>query len=321
MDLMILISSRDIELNHGKEHFFTLHTNSLFLMIELLLLAVIPGIVVMWYIYSKDTTEPEPIRLVIRVFLFSAGATLIFGCLPIPDIDPLFDASIVAPVCEELLKFSIVYLLVYRLDEFDEPVDGIIYSTASALGFATMENIFYVFENGIGTGILRAVLSVPGHALDSCFWGFALGVAKFRPSDQQKPIIFAGLCAAMVSHGLFNFLCTAFEVAGSIIIFLVLVPFGWWMIHYAIRTAHADPVSARSLLEAKLLKTRGYSPSPLEASAILPENHEPSPYPGPGSHPTEPEELKEEVSFCTACGAPHTGEAKFCNHCGASVRD
>ncbi len=93
---------------------------------------------------------------------------------------------LVVPVVEELLKFSMVALFVYRDKEFNEPMDGIVYATATALGFATLENIVYVFDlqtisSLFITGSIRAILSVPGHALFAVFWGYGLGIAKFMP--------------------------------------------------------------------------------------------------------------------------------------------
>ena len=48
--------------------------------------------------------------------------------------------------CEELAKFLAVRLFVYRNKEFNEPLDGIIYAAAAALGFASLENVLYVID-------------------------------------------------------------------------------------------------------------------------------------------------------------------------------
>ena len=66
-------------------------------------------------------------------------------------------------------------------------MDGIVYATATALGFATLENVLYALpleslSSLVVSGTFRAILSVPAHALFAVFWGFALGIAKFRPT-------------------------------------------------------------------------------------------------------------------------------------------
>ena len=48
---------------------------------------------------------------------------------------------------------------------FNEPMDGLILGVAAALGFATVENIFYVRAGKILTALVRAIVSVPSHAL------------------------------------------------------------------------------------------------------------------------------------------------------------
>ena len=45
-----------------------------------------------------------------------------------------------------------VLLFIYRWDEFDEPLDGVVYGVALALGFATVENVLCVVRDGLGVG-------------------------------------------------------------------------------------------------------------------------------------------------------------------------
>jgi RsiW-degrading membrane proteinase PrsW (M82 family) len=131
---------------------------------------------------------------------------------------------------------------VYDRIEFNDPMDGIVYACASALGFATLENIIYVFSSletsvtlAVGTGVVRALLSVPGHALFSSMWGYSLGQAKFRPVEERSGIIIRGLILAMILHGLFNFLLA--EYIGVAVLVLVLVPGMWLLVNRKINLA------------------------------------------------------------------------------------
>lgn len=74
-----------------------------------------------------------------------------------------------------------VFLLfvAYRHSDFDHHYDGIIYGVAISLGFATIENIIYIFSNGIEIALLRAVFPVSSHALFGILMGFYMGKAKF----------------------------------------------------------------------------------------------------------------------------------------------
>jgi len=80
---------------------------------------------------------------------------------------------------EESAKFAALYVGIYRHAQFDEIIDGILYAVAASLGFATLENIAYVLEGGTVVGVLRAALSVPGHAFFGAVMGFYVGLAKF----------------------------------------------------------------------------------------------------------------------------------------------
>ena len=91
-------------------------------------------------------------------------------------------------------KFTIVRRFAYLHTEFDEPMDGIVYAAAAALGLATLENVLYVFSAYLtspplrsSTVIARAIFSVPGHALFAGVWGYALGQARSRPPRSDPP--------------------------------------------------------------------------------------------------------------------------------------
>jgi protease PrsW len=212
-------------------------------LLPLLVLALAPGIFWLWYFYHRDKYEPEPLSWIVIVYFLGIAVTIpvaiiegIFGLF----VSGLVIAVVVAPIVEEYGKYFVVRHTVYNSIEFNEPVDGIVYAAAAALGFATLENVIYVFSSetvldAIGTGLVRAVLSVPGHALFSIMWGYALGRARFLPPAQRPGVIAVGLIMAMVLHGLFNFLLI-FDVGFALLI-LVLTPVMWWLVNRDIITA------------------------------------------------------------------------------------
>jgi protease PrsW len=182
----------------------------------LFMLAIAPGIFILFYIYNKDKYEPEPKGLIITTFFFGVAAAIPAGLLEaafqggtgIPlegNIVGAFLGSflIVAPV-EEVAKFLAVRIKAYNSASFNEVMDGIVYSVAAALGFATIENIFYVYQYGFATGIFRAVFSVPMHALCGGIIGYYLGMKKMHMAE-NKYYIFAGLLIAILFHGAYDF--------------------------------------------------------------------------------------------------------------------
>jgi len=83
----------------------------------------------------------------------------------------------------------------------------------------------------IGTIIVRAIFSVPGHALFSGVWGYALGRARFMAAEQRKGLVLRGLVLAMVLHGIFNLLLfSADVVAYAMVIFILVLTPGLWIL-------------------------------------------------------------------------------------------
>ena len=216
----------------------------------ILALALGPGVFWVWYFYRRDKFEPEPAALIARIFLLGVLVTFpvafVEGLFGLIIASPLVMGVIIAPIVEECGKFWVVRRFAYRDVEFDEPMDGIVYAASAALGFASLENVLYVFlaymtspSLAIGTIIVRAIFSVPGHALFSSVWGYALGRARFMAAGQRAGVILRGLALGIVLHGIFNLLLfSADVVAYAIVVFiLILIPGLWILANRNIRSA------------------------------------------------------------------------------------
>ncbi|HVP93559.1 MAG TPA: PrsW family glutamic-type intramembrane protease [Methanoregulaceae archaeon] len=214
--------------------------------LAILLIAFAPGIFWLWYFYHRDRYGPEPLLWIFRVFLLgmlmTVPAALAENALRI--VVSTFAISVIAaPLIEESLKYVVVRKTVYETPDFIKPIDGIVYATAASLGFATLENLGYVlisyqtsFPLAIETGLIRAFLSVPAHALFACMWGYALGHAKYRPAPERGFIILKGFLLAVVFHSAFNILLY-YDYIGMAVLILVLVPIMWWVVNREINSA------------------------------------------------------------------------------------
>ena len=181
----------------------------------LLGLALAPGLAIILYIYWNDTHEKEPIRLLILSFFFgilSTFLTLFISSVLTPVFDMLqanniihqaFKAFILVALIEEFSKFIFVRGNLYKKPDFNEPFDGIVYTVMVGMGFATLENILYVFHGGLEVALWRMFTAVPAHATFAILMGFYLGKAKF--SHSSKPYALFGLLAAVVLHGAYDF--------------------------------------------------------------------------------------------------------------------
>lgn len=217
----------------------------------LLTLAVAPGVFWLWYFRRRDHLRPEPRHLVGRVFVLGGAAavgaalleTAVFAAASLERSGAFIPVSVataaIVGLIEETVKFAALYVGIYRHVHFDEAIDGIIYAVAASLGFATVENIGYVVQGGTGVALLRAALSVPGHAFFGAVLGFYVGVAKFS----ARPALWlgAGLLLAAASH----FAYDAALFAGTWVT-LTVIPFVFLLwrasLHY-IRRAHAMDAS------------------------------------------------------------------------------
>ncbi|MBL7702156.1 MAG: PrsW family intramembrane metalloprotease [Ferruginibacter sp.] len=204
----------------------------------LLALAIAPGIAICLFIYFKDKYNREPLGLLIGSFLMGILSILPAIIIQIALTKPIerimgegvlytavFSYLIVA-LSEEGSKFLGVRLLPYRRKAFDDPFDGIIYSVMVSMGFATLENVMYVLQHGVGTGILRMFLSVPAHATFGVLMGYHIGLAKFVPARKQV-YMFLAIFWPVVFHGTFDFFLfvgnTWMHFAGAVISFIVAV--------------------------------------------------------------------------------------------------
>jgi protease PrsW len=183
----------------------------------LLTLALAPGIAIVLFIYSRDNYDREPIKALLKSFLL--GVLSILPAMVIQLIATailkkyvaentiLYSgtfAFLVVGISEEYCKYFMVKRFAYTKPYFNEPFDGIIYSVMVAMGFATLENILYVYEHGIGTAIVRMFLSVPAHAAFGVIMGYHIGLAKFKPLEKTMHLI-KGVVLAALLHGAFDF--------------------------------------------------------------------------------------------------------------------
>jgi RsiW-degrading membrane proteinase PrsW (M82 family) len=195
---------------------------------------IAPAIFWIGYFYYKDRFQPEPVlNLGITYILGFAAAYVCFksyGLLPLLGLPE--DASILMEkhglpfllyclgavgLLEELLKFLPFILIVVRFKAFDERVDGIIYASVIALGFASYENLHYLpLLDGFPL-FGRAIASPLTHTIFASIWGYYAGPAcltyKSAKSGQTCRRVWKacikGLLIASLLHGIFDFLTTS----------------------------------------------------------------------------------------------------------------
>ncbi len=178
-------------------------------------LAIAPALLLLWYFTSRDL-YPEPRRLIWFTFALGFGAAapaaLIGEILffPLADLatNPWMAAFIISfPIVggiEELSKFAVLYLFCRTWNDFDEPMDGLVYGVCASLGFAAIENWSYVYQSGLETALWRAVSAVPFHAMAGVIMGYYFGLAHFVPNKRRYYYILA-LAVPILLHGAYDY--------------------------------------------------------------------------------------------------------------------
>ena len=183
--------------------------------LTLLGIALAPGVAIMLYIYLKDKHEREPLSLLLVSFIYGIFSTLITLAISWPldflvalnqydMIDEFYAAFFKVALVEEFSKFIFVRFVLYPNKNFNEPFDGIVYAVMVSMGFATLENVLYVFQYGWETGVLRMFTAVPAHATFGVMMGYYLGKAKFIHKRVFSYSLMA-LLAATIFHGAYDY--------------------------------------------------------------------------------------------------------------------
>lgn len=178
--------------------------------------AVVPSLLLLWYIYARDR-NPEPRGLLLKTFLLGAAI-----CVPVVPVamglesmgkgwevgvwgTALVQAFLGAAIPEEGFKYLVLRRYVWSKPAFDEPLDGVVYGATASLGFATLENILYVGDGGMEVAVLRALTAVPQHAFTGIIMGAFLGRARFaRDATERFGLLASALGVAILLHGAYD---------------------------------------------------------------------------------------------------------------------
>lgn len=162
------------------------------------------------FLYKKDIYEKEPPGQLIKAFLLGSLTVPVAALIEIAlgRSTVFVEAFLIIALTEELCKFLVLMRFFYRRPQFNEPYDGIVYAGFISLGFATLENLFYVLDKGLAVAIVRMFLSVPAHAIFGVVMGYYVGAAKFS-AKKRSALSVMGLVSAVVLHGLYDYFLMA----------------------------------------------------------------------------------------------------------------
>ena len=201
-----------------------------------ILFAFLPAALLAALVWRSDKTREPPhvvigtfvlaMLLAMGAFAIEARATSWTGLDIRTDVagstgSLLFLFALVAPL-RETSKVAACWPA-FKSRHFDEPYDGVVYASASALGFAAIENAVMLRAHPGGVWIARAALALPAHLFFAAAWGYALGRAKKRDPGARFPALFM-LATAM--HGFYIHFVYARGPAAMVVALPVLLMMG-----------------------------------------------------------------------------------------------
>lgn len=216
-----------------------------------MLVASVPPIALLAYIWYLDRNEREPVRLVVIIFLLSA----LFGTMvaayiedfamgflefthisDIPILGNLIFYFCVVALAEEFCKRLPVMLVAWENPAFDYRFDVIVYCVASALGFAVAENLSYVYVFGEEVALGRLI---PVHAICGVFMGYYLACAKLCEVQAnwvgRKRYMRLSLLIPILIHGSWDFCVTTNLVlleTAAIVGIMGLTAYAWFSLNH-----------------------------------------------------------------------------------------
>lgn len=204
--------------------------------IIILSLAVAPVALLLFVVYKSDKYEKEPLGMLILAFVLGI-LSIPMDLLTVALINVVYTGSTVfysafleAGIPEELCKWTLFMLAIWRNKNFNEFFDGIVYACFIGLGFAFVENIMYVFGESsllgaVGVSLLRAGLAVPAHFLFGVLMGYCLSMAKYYP-EQRKKYLVLSLIIPMAAHGIYDYILMLISALGGAVPVIGIILFG-----------------------------------------------------------------------------------------------
>ena len=184
---------------------------------SLLLATILPSIlIILFFVYSDKFKEPR--GEIIKVFIYGILITIPayflntfisnFFYANTRVSEGLISSFLTAAPVEEGLKLFVLYYFVYKMKDFNEPIDGIVYGVTVSLGFATLENFYYVYlladyfnTSAMTLAIVRSFSAVPAHAVFGVFMGYFF--MKYVFVKKGDNLLFAFMIP-FVLHGCYN---------------------------------------------------------------------------------------------------------------------
>jgi RsiW-degrading membrane proteinase PrsW (M82 family) len=191
---------------------------------EMILVAgLLPCVVLLLYIYRKDTVEKEPVGLLIKLLLLGCLSTIpaiilemigsyILSAIGLTEGSTLYyliENFLIIAVAEEASKRYMLRKGSWNDPAFNYVFDGVVYAVFVSLGFAGLENVGYIAGFGMEVAVIRGLAAIPLHAICGVFMGHFYGLhkaySKYGYAKEAAANKKLSLLVPVLIHGFYDF--------------------------------------------------------------------------------------------------------------------
>ncbi|MBR4828791.1 MAG: PrsW family intramembrane metalloprotease [Muribaculaceae bacterium] len=255
-------------------------------MLLIIATALLPVLILGWWIYKKDSLRPEPLGMLYKAFFYGVGSTFVtlvivsfLGMLGLAVHDlgsfggAVSTALFVAALPEESAKLLMLWLFLRKNPYYDEYIDGMVYAACVGLGFAGAENVLYLMqsENWLVTGVMRGLTAVPAHFSMACAMGYFYSKRHF--GDRSRLTAFCILAVPILIHWIWDVLAFSEGImpALSVVISILFVLLIFYLYKSTVRRITAMKRQDQARMTPPPLPGTGTStPPPLSGSDKAP---------------------------------------------------
>lgn len=219
-------------------------------MLPVIALAVLPALILLYYVYQQDKLQREPTRNLIKAFFYGCASVFASLLISVPlmnlgfftqEIHSFWDAFrcsfFGAAIPEESAKLLLLWLFLRKCKDFDERMDGIVYAVCVGMGFAAFENIEYLFASGsdwVTVGLSRSLTAIPAHFGFAVVMGYYFSLWYFdryrAPGAGLKMWLYP-----VLGHGIYDWIAMSQQVnpelSGAVAIAILLLCF--WLLKWS----------------------------------------------------------------------------------------
>lgn len=196
-------------------------------MLSVFALAVLPALILIYYVYQQDSLQREPTKNLVKAFFYGGASVFASLLISVPSMhlglfpteihsgwDAFRSAFFGAAIPEESAKLLLLWLFLRKCRDFDERMDGIVYAVCVGMGFAAFENVEYLLGAGsqwVTVGISRSLTAIPGHFGFAVVMGYFFSLHYF---DRYRAPL-AGVkmwLYPVLLHGLYDWIAMSQEV-------------------------------------------------------------------------------------------------------------